>query len=331
MGIIQPATIINRQFDSFEEFSVLATSWNADFRQLDAEHFKSTMFQAVLGPMLISSARFGCHVDQYGATPAGMRTFAIANVDSPEMCWYGQKVGSKYIVSFPADGDIDVFSKPGFGAFTFSFPSELLMTFFEQNGVPLLGEMLDHSNKAWQATDTQLNRIRFLLNLVVTDRQGNCGHYLVEEIKELLLSILLQNIDSNLPKAGISGSKKYQKFKQVVDYINSSDQPILRISELCDASQISIRNIQYLFKQEIGMTPKRFLNGRRLYGVHRDLWQSDPYVTNVSDIANKWDFWHMGQFAADYKKIFGELPSDTLNFKLTPCKTPSSERGFTFA
>ena len=32
----------------------------------------------------------------------------------------------------------------------------------------------------------------------------------------------------------------------------------------------------------------------------------------VADIANGWGFWHMGQFAADYRRQFGELPSETL-------------------
>lgn len=31
-----------------------------------------------------------------------------------------------------------------------------------------------------------------------------------------------------------------------------------------------------------------------------------------ADVANNWGFWHMGRFAADYRKFFGELPSETL-------------------
>ncbi|MCK5375915.1 MAG: helix-turn-helix domain-containing protein, partial [Acidobacteria bacterium] len=38
----------------------------------------------------------------------------------------------------------------------------------------------------------------------------------------------------------------------------------------------------------------------------------------VTDVANNWGFWHMGQFAADYRKMFGELPSQTLQ----PWKMP---------
>jgi AraC family ethanolamine operon transcriptional activator len=32
----------------------------------------------------------------------------------------------------------------------------------------------------------------------------------------------------------------------------------------------------------------------------------------INEIANRWGFWHMSQFAADYRRFFGELPSETL-------------------
>ncbi len=309
--------MFNQQFDSFEELAVLVAShWDSDFRQLQSQKFQSTLYQAVLGPMLIVHARFGCHVQQRGITPAGMCSFAILHPDSPEMYWYGRKIGPQNLVSFPSDGEVDVFNQPGFSVFSFSFPTELLMTLFEQNGVPLLGEMLNYGNTVWEATARQLNRIRFLLNLVVTGRIGNGGYYLLEEIKDLLLSILIHNFDSKLPKINNSDLKKGRKFKQVIEHIHDSDQSILQISNICDTSQISIRTLQTLFKYQINMTPKQFLNGQRLYNVHKDLWHSDPSVIKVTEIANKWGFWHMGQFAADYQKTFAELPSDTLKSRL---------------
>ncbi len=32
----------------------------------------------------------------------------------------------------------------------------------------------------------------------------------------------------------------------------------------------------------------------------------------ISDIANLHGFWHMGKFAADYRGLFDELPSQTI-------------------
>ena len=60
------------------------------------------------------------------------------------------------------------------------------------------------------------------------------------------------------------------------------------------------------------MTPKSYLAGQRLFGVHRELWRSAPSKALVSNVAENWGYWHMGQFAADYRKLFGELPSSTL-------------------
>ena len=77
--------------------------------------------------------------------------------------------------------------------------------------------------------------------------------------------------------------------------------------------KVSERGLQVLFKSKLGMTPKAYLTGRRMYGVHRALWCTDPSISGVSELANNWGYWHMGNFAAYYRKMFGELPSETLN------------------
>jgi AraC family ethanolamine operon transcriptional activator len=40
--------------------------------------------------------------------------------------------------------------------------------------------------------------------------------------------------------------------------------------------------------------------------MRRELHRADPATTEVSDVANDWGFWHLGWFAADYRRLFGE-------------------------
>jgi len=49
-----------------------------------------------------------------------------------------------------------------------------------------------------------------------------------------------------------------------------------------------------------------------LNNVKKELRKSSSSSTKIADIANQHGFWHMGQFAKDYKILFVELPSDTL-------------------
>ena len=51
-----------------------------------------------------------------------------------------------------------------------------------------------------------------------------------------------------------------------------------------------------------------YINAMRLNGARRELMNR----LKVNEAANAWGFWHMGQFAKDYRKLFGELPSETL-------------------
>jgi AraC family ethanolamine operon transcriptional activator len=50
--------------------------------------------------------------------------------------------------------------------------------------------------------------------------------------------------------------------------------------------------------------------------VHQELRNFDAQdYDSIIELAGIHGFWHMGQFAADYRRIYGELPSDTLKRK----------------
>ena len=80
---------------------------------------------------------------------------------------------------------------------------------------------------------------------------------------------------------------------------------------MCQAAGVSWRTQDYAFRECFGVTPKAYLTALRLDGVRRELVPTDPPV-KIADVANRWGFWHLGQFAADYRRQFGELPSETL-------------------
>ncbi len=308
--------LIAQQFDSFEELADIAVGWDADFRQLTAERFKSALFQAQVGSLLISNARFGCHVDQYGATPAGMRTFAVPDSDCPEMRWFGHISGPEVLFAFPTHGEVQAFSRPGFNVSTFSIPEALLEEYFERNGAPGPVKILGSGEIIVPAPPLLLKKLRLQLrqmqSMVQSDADPSFIRILSNEFQNQLLLSLLGILTRVKPASKLSEANSHRILAPIFGYLHAYPQQPIRMTELCAIAQVSERTLQNHFKRELGMTPMSYLTGQRLHGVHRELWRADPSTTSITDVANHWGFWHMGQFAADYRRLFGELPSTTL-------------------
>jgi AraC family ethanolamine operon transcriptional activator len=100
--------------------------------------------------------------------------------------------------------------------------------------------------------------------------------------------------------------------KQALTYITDYAGEPPTILDICQAAGVSQRTLEYAFLERFGVTPKTYLQAYRLNGVRKTLRQADPEATKIVDVANRWGFWHMGQFARDYQKLSGELPSETL-------------------
>lgn len=99
-------------------------------------------FLAKTGSILVSRVRFGCHVEQRGATPPGMRTFSVLDADCPELYWFGHIVNKDDLLIFPAHGDAEAFTRAGFGVTAISIPEDLLEEYFELNGVDNLNNII---------------------------------------------------------------------------------------------------------------------------------------------------------------------------------------------
>ena len=92
------------------------------------------------------------------------------------------------------------------------------------------------------------------------------------------------------------------------------------IPQLCEVAGVSKRTLEYTFHEYYGLSPKAYLNAIRLNAVHKQLRATASGGIRVADAANAWGFWHMGQFAADYRRLFGENPSVTLGCIARPCR-----------
>ncbi len=105
---------------------------------------------------------------------------------------------------------------------------------------------------------------------------------------------------------------KTEVWKRIEAFFNNPPEPNIKVMDLCRIARVSERTLLRLFKVRFGISPKTYINMVRLNGLHRDLKKTGMGKVKIVEIANRWGFWHMGQLAKDYKKMFKELPSETL-------------------
>ena len=88
---------------------------------------------------------------------------------------------------------------------------------------------------------------------------------------------------------------------------------MLTAADLCRQADCSQRWLEQCFKKRFGITPKKYIKCLRLARVRKELLKANMEERRtVIELASEQGFWHMGQFAADYCKLYGELPSESL-------------------
>lgn len=101
--------------------------------------------------------------------------------------------------------------------------------------------------------------------------------------------------------------------KRAVDAIHASPEKPFTVNDLAEVAGASVRSLQDGFQQHLGVPPMTYLRSVRLERVHEELSRNDADKLTVADVAHRWGFGHLGRFAAEYRRRYGETPSRTLN------------------
>jgi AraC family ethanolamine operon transcriptional activator len=148
-----------------------------------------------------------------------------------------------------------------------------------------------------------------IFTLAANGEQAAATSLLDTELPAMLLSSWLGTAASSPARC----SNRALVVARALEYLDAFPQEAISVEQLCQVSACSMSTLERAFKERFSVSPKRYLVMSRLSGVRRTLLEG-AQERSIGHIANDWGFWHMSQFAQDYRQQFGELPSETLAF-----------------
>ena len=110
-----------------------------------------------------------------------------------------------------------------------------------------------------------------------------------------------------------SATDRYRRIVADMERLIRQDLSVWhKTTELAKQLGVSVRTLQSATQAICGISPHRYSRILRLWSVRKQL-RSGPAQRSVKACAIAHGFWHLSEFAASYRAVFGELPSETLH------------------
>ena len=120
------------------------------------------------------------------------------------------------------------------------------------------------------------------------------------------------SLQSASATTGREKTPRQQVIRQSLEHLDSRSLPAVRVRDLVAATGVSERTLRAVFHEYYGVGPARYIQLRHLNQIRCDLKKARPEESTVFEILVNHGEWAFSRFATRYRKLFGELPSETL-------------------
>jgi len=307
---------LNREFDDFAAFEDSMRLWNVQMNQLHCGESIYNVKQLSLEKAKLNHLVLNGHKTTVGDPPQG-QTFAFWSGENSELVWRRKRISQNNVMIYPHGAEHDVMTKgENIHVHTITFPETVWSSSLSE-GESEIYSRNQLSQEVVSISDFDMLRLKqsFISYFKFIERtpeiiNQDSFRRMVEEqiLYEVKRILTLAKENRSLRPSRKTTQRAWGKIELILKKAGDS---LLSINELCSVTGVSERSLRRLFHDRYGISPKNYLIRTRLNYVRRDLKDCFNVKEKIADIANNHGFWHMGQFAADYRKLFGELPSET--------------------
>jgi AraC family ethanolamine operon transcriptional activator len=288
-----------------------AMGWETDFHQLDLGQGCSRLRAAATDKVVLMRVDFSNRMHQRANLVAGCQTFGVLAGPQKSGRIASRVLDSDSLLFMDPRSGLDAVVESSFAAYTFSVSNDCLQQLAEVYELPDPVSRAARPGSERAIPVGQLTAIRSSLEEALQQSEANLA---TEQTRKLLESelpgLVLRSWFGANDRPSPQPRNRTRVLRKALDYIAAFPGEPLTVEQLCVASAGSMSTLERAFAEHFGVSPKRYLMLSRFSGVHRALLDISS-ISSITTVANEWGFWHMGKFAADYRKIYGQLPSQT--------------------
>jgi len=300
--------------DDADRLAQSISGWSQHYEQLNAGHFQGSLAELYLGGAQVFLEHTNLLLRQICNVPAGYAWFGLPLANARNVRINGVEVKPGRIAYHRGGQDFELLTPDGLNFWGIVIKEEDLFRAAQQ---------FESANWFAAAIERPVLAVCELHKKLVQQYcQSVFRHAQATPIPEALQQTLFDDTVTALfslftdPQAiGNDRSSTRQRHRLVVradEYVRANPDRLTSIGELCTALSTSRRALQSSFQEILGITPHAYIRAASLNAVRRQLKDSGSPYRSVQDAAAANGFWHMSQFAQDYRQMFGEHPSSTL-------------------
>jgi AraC-like DNA-binding protein len=237
----------------------------------------------------------------------------LAHMNQQPMLNSGLVVHPGEIVSYAPGIEHHLRSHADYEAGTMTLPLED----FAAYGRALLGRELRPPDATRVVRPSSASMLRLMrLHKAASDLAADAPEILAQpEVaqaleEELVRSMITCLTEGQAVAASRAGKRPImRRFEQALE---AHDGELVFLSDLCTEIGVSERTLQLHCQEQLGISPHRYLVLRRMNMARRALANACSTQTNVTTIAVEHGFGELGRFSVQYRRLFGESPSETL-------------------
>ena len=295
-----------------EEMSYMVDPWQLRMNQISPGKLQATFSVVQLLGILLTRERWSHRVAAAGVTPVGYAAFG-APCSGCSFTWRDCQMGGEHMAYSPNSLDTGFVTMDQDDHWVMLIPVTLLDDFL---GEELAADLLQ--DKCHIQCDP---RLIGQLSCLVTDTiallepNGACqvDHQVLVALKNQLLvattRVLLNNTGAGRHEEQATRRfLAYQRARHAIEATASYSS----MEKLAKEVGVSRRTLEVAFRESAGISPQRFVSYVRLNRLHRDLLRASSNGLSVTEAEMKLGFSEFGRTAGYYKKLFDELPSETL-------------------